>query len=370
MVRNWRFWVLAALQVGPPALFITLGFRWLAERDWGFYGFVAWLAAGSVFAALMVRWTRSKNPVLPPIDWNAPRTFTPRDRQAWEVVQHEAETAETGSMEQLTTIDIYVNTGKRLSEAVAKHYHPNSSHPVEHVPVVDILTALELAAEDLGRLCREVPGGDMLTPAHGKKAVQAANYINKANQIYGYLLPIFQPAAGLMRLGASKLMTEPAWKNMQANLLRWFFRAYVNRLGTHLIELYSGRLAIGAEQYRRLTGRSPGRTLGEGEGVPERLVVAVAGARGSGKSTLIAALEDARSGDLGPVRDRLERGGFDAGLADLLRDRRVRRDRTLHDPRRRRGRPRPLHPPGCRGRGRRGRLPSAGTRWPTGRLLA
>ncbi len=33
---------------------------------------------------------------------------------------------------------------------------------------------------------------------------------------------------------------------MQQNVLRWFYQAYVNRLGVHLIELLSGRLAIGA----------------------------------------------------------------------------------------------------------------------------
>ena len=42
---------------------------------------------------------------------------------------------------------------------------------------------------------------------------------------------------------------------MQQNMLRWFYQAYVNRLGTHLIELLSGRLAIGADHYRRLTRR-------------------------------------------------------------------------------------------------------------------
>ena len=60
---------------------------------------------------------------------------------------------------------------------------------------------------------------------------------------------------------------------MQQNVLRWFYQAYVNRLGVHLIELMSGRLAIGAEHYRRLTRRAgtargrliPGaRALGRG----------------------------------------------------------------------------------------------------------
>jgi hypothetical protein len=319
MLRNWRFWILALLQLGPPGVLIWMGFLWLNERDWGLYGFLGWLVCGIAFGFLVVRWTRSRNPVLPPIDWDAPRTFAPRDRQAWEVVQAEAEQADTVPMETLISGDIYVDTGRRLAEKIAAHYHPDSGQPVTRVAVVDILTALELAAEDLGRLCREVPGGDMVTPSHWKTAAQAANYISKANEIYNYILPFFQPAVGLVRLGTQKLMMQPAWKNMQQNLLRWFFRAYVNRLGTHLIELYSGRLAIGADQYRRLTGRSPARGLGEGESGPANLVIAVAGARDSGKSALIAALESARQRALPAVKERLEQAGFDESLAEHLK---------------------------------------------------
>jgi hypothetical protein len=320
MLRNWRFWVLAALQLLPPAVFIYLGFAWLHERGWHLWGGLAWVAVGVVFGLLMARWTKSKNPVLPPIDWDSPRTFSPRDRQAWALVQAEAEKAEDAPMEALTTGDIYINTGRALAEVIARHYHPDAGHPVEHVPVVDILTALELAAEDLGRLCRELPGGDFVTPSHWKKAVTAAGYISKANEIYNYLLPFFQPAVGLVKLGTQKLMMQPAWKNMQQNLARWFFRAYVNRLGTHLIELYSGRLAIGADTYRRLKGRSAGRRLGEGEGTLGPLTIAVVGARGAGKSALVGALEAARSGDLAAVRRRIEDGGLDQSLVDLLRE--------------------------------------------------
>ncbi|HEY1280923.1 MAG TPA: ATP-binding domain-containing protein, partial [Acidimicrobiales bacterium] len=68
----------------------------------------------------------------------------------------------------------------------------------------------------------------------------------------------------------------------------------------HLIELYSGRLVIGADQYRRLTRRSA-RAAEAIESELAHLVVAVAGARGSGKSSLIAALEQGRSGRLGDI---------------------------------------------------------------------
>ena len=315
MIRNWRSWVLVVLLVGPFAAYVLFGFLWLKERGWALAAFFIWVVAGAAWAYLANRWTRSRRPVLPPIDWDVPRTFSQFDRQAWQLVQEEADRGESLAMEALTGVDVYIDTGKRLARRLAAHYNPLSTDPLEHVPIVEILTALELAAEDLTDLCREIPGGDMVTYAHWKRAVEYSGYLSKANEIYGYLLPILQPFTGLVRLGTQKLMVQPAWKNMQQNVLRWFYRAFVNRLGHHLIELYSHRLAIGADQYRRLTRRRPKALLEAGR---EPLVIAVAGAKDAGKSTLIAALEAARGGDLAPVRSRLEQGGFDPDLADLL----------------------------------------------------
>ncbi len=277
MVRSWRVWVLLVLFVGPMAAYIGLGALWLKDHGWGFYGFAIWAALGTVAYFLAVRWTRDREAVLPPIDWDSPRTFSNHDKLAWDLVEQEAETSETLPMESLTNVDVYVETGKKLVARLAAHYHPLSTNPVEHLPVVQILTALELAAEDLEALCREVPGGDMVTASHWKKAVQAAGWISKANEVYGYLLPLFQPTTGLVRLGTTKLLTQPAWKSMQHNVLRWFFRAYVNRLGIHLIELYSGRLAIGAEGYRKLTRKArPGARPKEVAG-PSPLRIALTG---------------------------------------------------------------------------------------------
>src|SRR5262249_4631950 len=153
------------------------------------------------------------------------------------------------------------NTGQRLAERLAAHYFPSASNPVERVPVVELLTALELAAEDLRGLCREVPGGDLITPGHFQQAVQAAGFLQKANEIYTFLLPGLGPVRGLVRLGSQKGIGAPAWKNAQRSAMLWFYRAYVNRLGVHLIELYSGRLAIGADAYRAITRRG-GRAKG------------------------------------------------------------------------------------------------------------
>jgi len=306
------------LLVGPILVYIGLGALWLNEHHWLLIAGAIWIASGVQFAILASKWTKSQRELLPPLDWDAPSTFADLDRHAWTLVEAEAEQGDQLAIETLTNADVYIETGRRLARRLADHYHPLKSDPLGHVPFVEFMTALELAAEDLNRLCRQVPGGDMLTAAHLKQAVQVAGYLQRANDIYSYLLPIFSPVTGLVRLGTQQWMSKPAWRNMQQNLLRWFYRAYVNRLGMHLIELYSGRLVIGADQYRRLT-RKPAHRAQVLDEELRTLVVAVVGAKGAGKSRLIDVLEQARSGDLTLVKARLEAVGLDVSLIERLK---------------------------------------------------
>jgi uncharacterized protein len=318
VLRDWRWWVLLILLAGPFAAYLGFGALWLRDHGWLLYAGLIWVATGILATILAARWTKSSTTILPPIDWDAPQTFAKIDRDAWEIVEHEAEESESISIERLTEFELYIATGLRLAKALAEHYHPLTTEPIESVAVVDVLTALELAAEDLARLCRQVPGGDMITPSHWKKAVTVAGYFQRANDMYSYLLPIFSPVTGLMRLGTQQWMVKPAWKEMQKNLLRWFFHAYVNRLGAHLIELYSGRLTIGAHQYRKLTGRAATTAAMNGELPSVR--IAVAGARGAGKSRLLTLLQEARTGDVSLLKARLESTGLDQNALDHLKD--------------------------------------------------
>ncbi|WP_233578323.1 GTPase [Tautonia sociabilis] len=320
MLRNWRIWVLIALIVVPFGLYVVLGSLWLLEHGWAWATAVAigWIGSYGLFAFLADRWTRSSESLLPPLDWEAPQTFTPRDRAAWAIVEEMARRSDNAAIESLSRGDIYINTGRELAEALAQHYHPGAKEPIDRVPVVELLTALELAAEDLARLCRQVPGGDIITPGHWKQAIDAANLVNRANEIYTYLLPLFAPVAGVARLGTQKLIAQPAWRSMQRSLMRWFFRAYVNRLGHHLVELYSGRLAIGSEHYRRLTRRAGDQAAAAHADAPKP-VIGVAGAKGAGKSLLIASLEKViGDGELAAVKSKLLEAGREPGLADRL----------------------------------------------------
>jgi hypothetical protein len=249
--------VLSLLFFGPFAVFVGFGWLWVSDRGWALPAFLIWSLCGVLFGLLSALWTRPRRPILTPLDWSAPATFAPRDREAWALVQAAAEEVELASSQDLITPDYYFHAATRLATDLAQLYHPKATDPIEAIPIVDLLTAVELAAEDLGRLIREIPGGDLVSLSHWKTAVNAAQLVSRANEFYNYLLPLVQPIQGVVRLGTSKLVAQPAWKNMRENVLRWFFRAYIQRLGRYLIETYSGRLAIGAAGYRRLTRRIP-----------------------------------------------------------------------------------------------------------------
>jgi hypothetical protein len=321
-LRQWRSWVLGLLLVGPVLAYVGLGMLWLWERGWVACTIAAvlWLAAGGLFSLLAARWTTTARSLMPPLDWDSPSTFAPLDRDAWKLVQDEAEQGEKLSFDVLLGADVYIETGRRLMRRLADHYHPFTTDPLDDVPVAELLTALELAAEDLGSLARQIPGGDLLSLAHWRRAVQVAGYINKANDLYSFVLPLLNPVTGLTRLGTREWIVKPAWRSMQQNVLRWFFEAYVNRLGIHLIELLSGRLAIGAVHYRRLTRRprltapsSPAEEL-------KPLTIIVAGARGTGKSRLIAMIQEACSGEMNPIKARLVGLGLEPSLFDRVKE--------------------------------------------------
>ena len=320
ILKQWRVWVLAILLIGPVLAYVAFGTIWLWERGWLWLTAAAliWIITGTAFSILAARWTKNTHPIMPPLDWDSPSTFSPRDREAWKIIEQASDAGEMLAMENLVGPELYIETGRKLLRQLAEFYHPNAKNPLDEVPLIELLTALELASEDLAQLSRQIPGGDMITLSHWRRAIQISGYISRANDLYSMISPILNPLSGLARLGTRELLVKPAWKNMQQNVLRWFYQAYVNRLGVHLIELMSGRLAIGADQYRRLTRRSalpPSASSRE----QASLATAIVGGRGSGKSRLIESLKQAVAVDSSLITARFEGLGLDPSLADRLR---------------------------------------------------
>src|SRR5262245_52884774 len=103
-----------------------LGMLWLWEHGWLVLGIATtfWVAAGTLFAVRAARWTQSRHPVLPPLDWDAPQTFSPRDREAWKLVEEAADEGDQLPYGALLEADTYINSGRQMFQRLAKHYHP------------------------------------------------------------------------------------------------------------------------------------------------------------------------------------------------------------------------------------------------------
>ena len=248
---TWRGLVLALLYLLPPIVYFCLGAWWLIENGLILYGVMGWIISTILFSWLSRRWLEEGVNILPPLDWEKPWTFAPRDAEAWKIIQDTAERASDLSLDQLTRMEVYQETSEELARRVSACYYPNVENPLDKLPILDLIVAIELAAEDLEGLCRQVPAMDQLTPGHLKGLSKAMGFAQTAHELYNFALPVFRPVTGLPRLIVQKLVAEPAWKQTKEGIQRWLFRAYVNRLGVHLVELSSGRLRGGSAAYRR-----------------------------------------------------------------------------------------------------------------------
>ncbi|MFM7592192.1 MAG: hypothetical protein ACKO85_10395 [Isosphaeraceae bacterium] len=248
---SWRGFVLAFLYLVPPIVYFCLGAVWLYEKGYLLYGIGGWISFTIVFSVLARLWLKDATKILPPLDWEKPWTFAPRDAQAWQLVQDAAARGSDLSLDALSRMETYQQATEDLARSVAACYYPKVENPLEKVPIIDLIVAVELAAEDLEALCRQVPAMDQLTPGHLKGLTKAIGYAQTANELYNFALPVFRPVTGLPRLVVQKLVAEPAWRQTKEGVQRWLYKAYINRLGMHLVELSSGRLRAGSAAYRK-----------------------------------------------------------------------------------------------------------------------
>ena len=176
---------------------------------------------------------------MPPLDWDSPQTFSPLDRDAWKIVQDEADQGESLTFEVLLGADVYIDTGRRLMKRLVEHYHPLTAHPFDDVPVVELLTAFELASEDLSGLCRQIPGGDMISLSHYRRAMQVAGYISRANDLYAFVSPFLNPNHRPHPLGHSRVDRETGVEIHAAKCAAVVFRGLCQWPSPemHLIEL-------------------------------------------------------------------------------------------------------------------------------------
>jgi hypothetical protein len=306
MISKWRIAILVFLVVLPILFLVVAGSVLLWQQTWGVW--VWWGLALAMAAAYFLAWHwQRKRKLLPTPEHAPPMHWTPRDHEAWRLVEARTKTVGAVASDKLLSIQHYFDTGQEMAYELAAFYHPNAKDPVGGLTVSEILALAELAAADLAEMVETyVPGGSFVTIDQWKKAGRAVGWYNRAMDTYWVASAILSPIQTAARYAASKLGLGHLRKMLQDNVLAWFFAAFVSRIGWYLIELNSGRLRVGAKRYRELQAQAqqPGinpldfgdaraGSVSDGtdsDATPNRVSVTIIGQVKAGKSSLVNAL--------------------------------------------------------------------------------
>lgn len=251
-MSRWRIMVVAALLSTPVAVWALVGSFYLWTTGWGFW--VWWPLMGMVAAGYLLAWHwQRKRQLLRPPDFEPQRHWTDRDKGAWKLVQARAEAAAALPPGQLAQPDFYTQTGQEMAKELAEYYHPGSKDPIEGVTVPEILAVVELASGDMWEIVEtNLPGGHLMTIRDWKRAQQAVDVYKKGTNVYWAIAGVFNPIGTAARYAAAQFGLGSLMGMLQQNLFLWFYVRFVERLGTYLIDLNSGRLRVGARRYREL----------------------------------------------------------------------------------------------------------------------
>ena len=250
-MSKWRLIVVAVL-IAAPSLFL-MGYGgyqlWLS----GLSFWVWWPMMASLALAYLLGWYWQKQQKLLRIDFEPALHWTERDRQAWQIVEQRAKAAEKLPSDRFMEFTFYTEVAQEMALEMARFYHPRAKDPLGSLTLPEILAVIELASHDLAEMVdKYLPGGHLMTVNDWKTAKQASDLYQTASNIYWAVSAVFSPVNTAMRFLASQAGVSRPWAMLQQNLLLWFYTAFLQRMGTYLIDLNSGRLRVGAERYRQL----------------------------------------------------------------------------------------------------------------------
>lgn len=270
--------------VGGYAIWQSGSFNWIWWTFPGF-GLVAWV--------ISLLWKPTAIAERPVHRLSEPHHWTPRDRQAAQVVREYQQKLESYSTDELTDVQFYVRQVQALAMDLARVYHPKAVNPWERLTVPEVLAAIRLAVDDVERwMLESVPGSRMLTIRHWQKLQSAPRWLTMLSETTWAAAMLLNPT-NIVRYVASKWTWDPVTEQLQTELVAVVYLRFIRQVGYYLIEMYSGRLRGGADAYRAAFGtgftvprHAPGIPSLES---PEPLPVSITlvGQVSSGKSSIV-----------------------------------------------------------------------------------
>jgi predicted GTPase len=250
-MNKWRVAVLAFLIAAPFLFLVGYGSYSLWMEGWSIW--VGWAMLASMCLAYILGWQWQRAHKLLKIDFTPELHWTDRDKEAWKLVEARARAASKVNPDKLLQINYYSEVAQEMALELARFYHPNAQDPFSSLTVPEMLAVVELAAHDLAEMVdKYLPGGHLMTVQDWKRAKKASDWYQTASNIYWAISAVISPINTGLRYLASQVGVSRPLALLQQNLVLWFYTAFLQRLGTYLIDLNSGRLRVGAERYRQL----------------------------------------------------------------------------------------------------------------------
>ncbi len=286
--RRWRLWVLGACVGLPLLVFGVTGALWLYEHRWLKWVGLAFLGGEALCLWLARRWSRADAALLPQPSGVLPPTFAPRDEAAWALVQEYLERIEHGDL-RFEGLEQFLSLGQEILERIAAHYNPDNREPLLAIQVPLLFRALEETARDLAQATAMVPLAHHITIGDAVRGYRLHQKIMPAYQVYRLLYPLFNWHNALFQ----RLVTDRLFDLTKQTLNQWLLKWYVDRIGYHAIELYSGKLLL-TRQFDPSAPPLLSETAEKLASLPtviaEPLRILVLGQVKAGKSSLVNAL--------------------------------------------------------------------------------
>jgi predicted GTPase len=314
-MSRWRILTVLALLVVPMLVLAGVGW-YLLWVYYPFYGAWIWIPMTVSMAlgwVLAYYWQRNRT-LLRPVNFEANPHWTERDQQAWKLVEARAAAGKDIEADKLSDPKYYVTIAQEMGLELATFYHPKAKDPVGNLTVPEMLAVVELASHDLAQMVdKYLPGGHLLTINDWKRARKAVDWYQSASTVYWVASALISPINTGLRYAATQMGLTTPLQMLQENLLLWFYTAFLQRMGTYLIDLNSGRLSVGATRYRQLMEAATGaKPSGEAADQVRQVTVTLMGQVKAGKSSMINALlgEQRARTDVLPATDEIERYEF------------------------------------------------------------
>jgi predicted GTPase len=313
-MSRWRVVVVICLLVLPFLLLAGVGTYYLWSLSWGILTWSVMVLLMGTGYVLAWRWQEQKVLLRPP-NFEDPPHWTDRDSSALKLVEARASAAAQVQSDKLMDPATYLRTAQEMAQEIATFYHPKAKDPVSSLTFPEVLAVIELAAHDLAGLVDEyLPGGHLMTIADWRRARQAAEWVQSANNLYWAVAALFNPLDAALRYSASRLSLGTPLQMLQQNLILWFYVSFIERVGHYLIEVNSGRLRVGTKRYlellqQRLPERLENRAAADPAEQVRQVTVTLLGQVKAGKSSLINGLLGERKAftDVLPATEGVER---------------------------------------------------------------